>query len=83
MWGSEARTKLVFLAFGVALFVDQFAYSMTIAHTNAGTATVLQMLGTVFSDAVHVRVLGRHLPKARSFRPGVRVRGYGAYCHAR
>lgn len=46
MWGSEARTKLAFLAFGVALFVDQFAYSMTIAHTNAGTATVLHMLVT-------------------------------------
>ncbi|RXZ54456.1 DMT family transporter [Senegalimassilia faecalis] len=66
MWGSEARTKLAFLAFGVALFVDQFAYSMTIAHTNAGTATVLQMLGTVFV-MLFTCVLGRHLPKASEF----------------
>lgn len=58
--------KLAFLAFGVALFVDQFAYSMTIAHTNAGTATVLQMLGTVFV-MLFTCVLGRHLPKASEF----------------
>ncbi len=45
---SDMKTKLAFVAFGLALFVDQFAYSMTIACTNAGTATVLQMLGTVF-----------------------------------
>ena len=45
---SDAKTKLAFAAFGLALFLDQFAYSMTIAYTNAGTATVLQMLGTVF-----------------------------------
>ena len=66
MWGSEARTKLAFLAFGAALFADQFAYCMTIAHTNAGTATVLQMLGTVFV-MLFTCVLGRHLPKASEF----------------
>ena len=60
------RTKLAFLAFGAALFVDQFAYSMTVAHTNAGTATVLQMLGTVFVMLFSC-VLSRHLPKASEF----------------
>ena len=62
MWGAQARVKLAFLAFGVALFIDQFAYSMTIAFTNAGTATVLQMLGTVFV-MLFTCVMGRHLPK--------------------
>ncbi|MEF2830850.1 MAG: DMT family transporter, partial [Senegalimassilia anaerobia] len=42
IWKSEPRVKLFFLVFGGALFVDQFAYAMTIAFTNAGTATVLQ-----------------------------------------
>lgn len=66
MWRSEPRVKLAFLAFGVALFIDQFAYSMTIAFTNAGTATVLQMLGTVFV-MLFTCVLGRHLPKGSEF----------------
>ena len=39
IWKSEPRVKLFFLVFGGALFVDQFAYAMTIAFTNAGTAT--------------------------------------------
>ncbi len=59
---SDAKTKLAFLAFGLALFLDQFAYSMTIAYTNAGTATVLQMLGTVFV-MLATCVIVRRLPK--------------------
>ncbi len=59
---SDAKTKATLLAFGLALFFDQFAYSMTIAHTNAGTATVLQMLGTVFV-MLATCVIVRRLPK--------------------
>lgn len=62
IWKSELRVKLFFLVFGAALFVDQFAYAMTIAFTNAGTATVLQMLSTVFV-MLFTCVMGRHLPK--------------------
>ena len=62
MWNCPAKTKLIFLAFGFALFIDQFAYSMTIAYTNAGTATVLQMLGTVFC-MVFTCLLLRKLPR--------------------
>ncbi len=59
---SDAKTKFALVAFGLALFVDQFAYSMTIACTNAGTATVLQMLGTVFV-MLATCVIGWKLPK--------------------
>ena len=58
--------KLFFLVFGAALFIDQFAYAMTIAFTNAGTATVLQMLSTVFV-MLFTCVMGRHLPKGNEF----------------
>ena len=66
IWKSEPRVKLFFLVFGGALFVDQFAYAMTIAFTNAGTATVLQMLSTVFV-MLFTCVMGRHLPKGNEF----------------
>ena len=66
MWKSPAKTKFIFLAFGFALFIDQFAYSMTIAYTNAGTATVLQMLGTVFC-MVFTCLLLRKLPRVFEF----------------
>lgn len=66
IWRSEPRVKLFFLVFGGALFVDQFAYAMTIAFTNAGTATVLQMLSTVFV-MLFTCVMGRHLPKGNEF----------------
>lgn len=66
IWKSEPRVKLFFLVFGAALFVDQFAYAMTIAFTNAGTATVLQMLSTVFV-MLFTCVMGRHLPKGNEF----------------
>ena len=39
---------------------------MTIAFTNAGTATVLQMLSTVFV-MLFTCVMGRHLPKGNEF----------------
>ena len=66
MWNCQAKTKLIFLAFGFALFIDQFAYSMAIAYTNAGTATVLQMLGTVFC-MVFTCLLLRKLPRVFEF----------------
>ena len=66
IWKSEPRVKLFFLVFGAALFIDQFAYAMTIAFTNAGTATVLQMLSTVFV-MLFTCVMGRHLPKGNEF----------------
>lgn len=60
---SSVKTMLTFFAFGFALFIDQFAYSMTIACTNAGTATVLQMLGTVFV-MVFTCIMARKAPRA-------------------
>ena len=63
---SSPRTKLTIFAFGFALFIDQFAYSMTIACTNAGTATVLQMLGTVFV-MVFTCIMVRKAPRAGEF----------------
>lgn len=53
---------LVFGSFG--LFLDQFAYIMTIGFTNAGTATVLQGLNMVFV-VVATCLIVRRRPHAR------------------
>lgn len=56
-------TKIALLVFGLCLFVDQFACMTAVALTNAGTATVLQMLGTVFV-MLYTCLVGRRLPRA-------------------
>lgn len=56
-------TKIALFVFGLCLFVDQFACMTAVALTNAGTATVLQMLGTVFV-MLYTCLAGRRLPRA-------------------
>lgn len=45
---SSWRTFGSLLLFGGALYANQLTYAQTVQITNAGTATVLQMLGSVF-----------------------------------
>lgn len=45
---SHKRDVLVIILFGGALFASQATYAVSTGLTNAGTATVLQMLGSVF-----------------------------------
>ncbi|MDO4291404.1 MAG: DMT family transporter [Eggerthellaceae bacterium] len=49
--------------FGLGLFGSQFFYTMSVSFTNAGTATVLQMSGTVFI-MLFTCVFARKLPRA-------------------
>ncbi len=65
MFGS-ARSVALMLLFALSLYGNQICYAQTVQITNAGTATVLQMLGSVFV-MVFVCVQGRHLPRAREF----------------
>lgn len=44
----DRKALLIVLAFGLALFLSQATYAVSVEHTNAGTATVLQSLATVF-----------------------------------
>lgn len=50
--------------FGVALFLSQFTFAASVAATNAGTATVLQSLGTVFIMLISC-VRARMAPRPR------------------
>ena len=61
-WRNDLKRLLVFGSFG--LFLDQFAYIMTIGFTNAGTATVLQGLNMVFV-VVTTCLIVRRRPHAR------------------
>ena len=45
---SHRRDAFVVVLFGGALFASQATYAVSTGLTNAGTATVLQMLGSVF-----------------------------------
>lgn len=63
---ASTKTKLAFLAFGLALFLDQYAYALCIEYTNAGTSTVLAMLGTVFC-MLFTCILVRRLPRLSQF----------------
>lgn len=58
------RTIAVLLLFGLALYGNQLCYAQTVKITNAGTATVLQMLGSVFVMA-YVCVANRKPPRKR------------------
>lgn len=61
---SGKKNLLALALFAVALYANQFCYAKTIQLTNAGTATVLQMLGTVFV-MVYVCLVGRKAPRPR------------------
>lgn len=54
------RRLAIFGSFG--LFLNSTLYALTIAHTNAGTATVLQSLNIIMVLAVSC-VVGRRLPR--------------------
>lgn len=56
----KSRWRLVL--FGCGLFLSQSTFAASVMHTNAGTATVLQSLATVFV-MVLACVLGRRLPR--------------------
>lgn len=58
------RTIRGFFLFSVSLGVDQFAYSAAVAYTNAGTATVLQMLSAVIVMVITCFIL-KKLPATR------------------
>ena len=60
---SHKRDALVVVLFGGALFASQATYAVSTGLTNAGTATVLQMLGSVFVLIIACVRFKRH-PKA-------------------
>lgn len=61
---SERRTLRQLAAFGIALYLSQVTYTIVIGYTNAGTATVLQMTGTVFV-LLYASAKARSLPRLR------------------
>lgn len=60
----DIRSLAALVLFAFALYANQFCYAKTIQLTNAGTATVLQMLSAAFV-MVYVCMIGKHLPKAK------------------
>lgn len=60
---SHRRDAFVVVLFGDALFASQATYAVSTGLTNAGTATVLQMLGSVFVLIIACVRFKRH-PKA-------------------
>ena len=60
----DGKTVAALLAFAFALYGNQLCYAQTVQITNAGTATVLQMLGSVFVMA-YVCAVGRKLPRGK------------------
>ncbi len=75
LWKQRAVVRAMFaswtnfkgmLLFGCALYANQLFYAQTVQLTNAGTATVLQMLGSVFV-MLYVCLRERHLPRKREF----------------
>ncbi|MCI8341266.1 MAG: EamA family transporter [Eggerthellaceae bacterium] len=61
---TDPRTVGSLLLFAFALYSNQLCYAQTVQITNAGTATVLQMLGSVFI-MLFVCITGRKLPRAK------------------
>lgn len=61
---SRPRNIGALLAFGFALYANQLSYAQTVQITNAGTATVLQMLASAFV-MLYVCVTLRRPPRAR------------------
>lgn len=58
----DRRALRIVLTFGLALFLSQATYAISVEHTNAGTATVLQSLATVFV-MLFACLSGRRLPR--------------------
>lgn len=65
MFSSKKAIGGMFL-FALSLYGNQLCYAQTVQITNAGTATVLQMLGSVFV-MLFVCISERHLPRLREF----------------
>ncbi len=61
---ADSKALIALAAFAAALYANQFCYAETVQITNAGTATVLQMLGTVFVMAYMCMRISR-LPRIR------------------
>lgn len=59
---ADRRAVAQVCVFGVGLFGSQITFAISIDYTNAGTATVLQMLGSVFI-MLYVCLRGRTLPR--------------------
>ncbi len=65
MFSGKRSIAGIFL-FALSLYGNQLCYAQTVQITNAGTATVLQMLGSVFV-MLYVCCKDRHLPYLREF----------------
>lgn len=63
---ANGRTISAMLLFALGLYGNQLCYAQTVEVTNAGTATVLQMLGAVFV-MLFVCVTAWKLPRLREF----------------
>jgi drug/metabolite transporter (DMT)-like permease len=63
---TSRNTWPLLLVFGVGLYLSQITYAISIALTNAGTATVLQALCTVFIMLITC-VQEKHLPYKLEF----------------
>ena len=60
------RSLAIAAVFSAGLFGSQFTFSVSVMHSNAGTATVLQSLCTVFVMGVTC-IIARRLPHLREF----------------
>ena len=65
LWGSPAVRPTLVL-FGVGLYLSQITYAVSVALTNAGTATVLQATCTVFV-MLFTCARARRLPRGADF----------------
>lgn len=63
---SSAAARPALLLFGVGLYLSQITYAISVALTNAGTATVLQATCTVFV-MLYTCLRARRLPRALDF----------------
>lgn len=63
---ADGRSAVGIVLFALALYGNQLCYAQTVQITNAGTATVLQMLGSVFV-MLFVCVTARKLPHVKEF----------------
>lgn len=62
----DGKSLVNLVIFSVALFCNQLFYAYTVQITNAGTATVLQMLGSVFV-MLYYCLIRRKLPYLNEF----------------
>lgn len=63
---SSKKSRWKLLLFGTGIFLSQSTYAMSIMYTNAGTATVLQALNTVFV-MLYVCARSKSLPRIVDF----------------